>query len=94
MQGTSAELDRRALDFAQKQAALRDVIAALAEGRAEISGGDIVMQDMPAFLKELGENKEDWMIQAVLDLIVRAGEVGVGAMQPARVEEIEGPGVG
>ncbi|OOY07044.1 hypothetical protein [Thioclava sp. F36-7] len=94
MQGASAELDRRALDFAQKQAALRDVIAALAEGRAEISGGDIVMQDMPAFLKELGENREDWMIQAVLDLIVRAGEVGVGAMQPARVEEIKGPGMG
>ncbi|MPQ95283.1 Mob protein [Thioclava sp. JE_KL1] len=93
MQGAFAELDRRALDFAQKQAALRDVIAALSDGRAEISGGDIVMEDMPASLKALGDTAEDWMIRAVLDLLVRAGEAGVGALQPARDEEFDGPGM-
>lgn len=92
MRAASAELDRRALEFAEKQTALRDVIAALTEGRAQISEGSIVIEDMPRCLKELGEKKEDWMIQAVLDLIVRAGEAGV--MQPSRDEEIEGPGLG
>ncbi|MEO1948952.1 MAG: Mob protein [Thioclava sp.] len=94
MRVQSAELDRRTLEFAQKQAALREVIAALAEGRAEIFRGDVVMEDMPASLKELGEKKEDWMIQAVLDLLVRAGEAGVGALQLSRDDEIDGPGMG
>ncbi|OOY02993.1 plasmid recombination protein [Thioclava sp. F28-4] len=88
----SRELDRRGRDFEEKQAAVSEVIAALAEGRAEISGGDIVMEDMPASLKALGETAEDWMIQAVLDLIVRAGEAGV--MRASQDDEIEGPGLG
>ncbi|TNE82856.1 MAG: Mob protein [Rhodobacteraceae bacterium] len=92
MQGAFAELDRRALEFAEKQTALRDVIAALTEGRAQISEGSIVIEDMPRCLKELGEKKEDWMIQAVLDLIVRAGEAGV--MRGPRDDEIDGPGMG
>ncbi|AQS47192.1 hypothetical protein BMG03_04785 [Thioclava nitratireducens] len=90
----SRELDRRDRAFEEKLAAVGEVITALAEGRAEISDGDIVMEDMPASLKALGETAEDRMIQAILDLIVRAGEVGVGALQPARDYEIDGPGMG
>ncbi|OWX98488.1 plasmid recombination protein [Thioclava sp. IC9] len=90
----SRELDRRGRDFEEKQAAVGEVITALAEGRAEILSGDIVMRDMPASLKALGETAEDRMIQAILDLIVRAGEVGVGALQQARDYEIDGPGMG
>lgn len=92
MRAASAELDRRTLEFAEKQTALRDVIAALTEGRAQISEGSIVIEDMPRCLKELGKKKEDWMIQAVLDLIVRAGEAGV--MRASQDDEIEGPGLG
>ncbi|OWY11381.1 hypothetical protein B6V74_05105 [Thioclava sp. F42-5] len=94
MRGAFAERDRRALEFAEKQDAVAKVITALTEGHAQISEGTIVMEDMPASLKALGETAEDWMIQAILDLIVRAGEVGVGALQPARDYEIDGPGVG
>ncbi|OOY11986.1 hypothetical protein BMG00_13015 [Thioclava marina] len=88
----SRELDRRDREFAEKHAAVGEVITALTEGRAQISEGSIVIEDMPRCLKELGKKKEDWMIQAVLDLIVRAGEAGV--MQPSQDDEIEGPGMG
>lgn len=91
---TSAELDRKCREFAERQAAVGEVITALTEGRAQISEGAIVMEDMPHCLKALGKNEEDWMIQAVLDLLVRAGEIGVGTMQPAPTDEIDGSGMG
>ncbi|OOY27880.1 hypothetical protein BMI90_11870 [Thioclava sp. L04-15] len=94
MRGAFAELDRRALEFVKKQAAVAKVIAALTEGHAQISEGTIVMEDMLASLKALGETAEDWMIQGVLDLIVRAGEVGIGGLQQSRDDEIDGPGMG
>lgn len=94
MRVQSAELDRRTLEFAQKQAALSNVIAALSGGGAEILGGELVMEDMPNCLTRLGESDEDRIIQGILDLLVRAGEAGVGAQQPARDEEFDGPGVG
>ena len=94
MRVQSAEFDRRTLEFAQKQAALREVITALTEGHAEISNGAVVMEDFPHCLKALGESDEDRMIQAVLDLLVRAGEAGVGALQPVRDEEFDGPEMG
>ncbi len=90
----SRELDRRGRDFEEKQAAVGEVITALAVGRAEISGGAIVMKDMPRCLKALGESDEDRMIQGILDLLVLSGEAGIGGLQPARDEEIDGPGMG
>ncbi|OOY18301.1 hypothetical protein [Thioclava sp. DLFJ4-1] len=94
MRVQSAELDRRTLEFAQKQAALSNVIAALSGGGAEILGGELVMEDMPNCLTKLGESDEDRIIQGILDLLVRAGEAGVGALQLSRDDEIDGPGMG
>ncbi|OWY06097.1 hypothetical protein B6V75_08405 [Thioclava sp. F1Mire-8] len=88
------ELDRRDRAFEEKLAAVGEVITALTEGHAQISEGTIVMEDMPASLKALGETAEDRMIQAILDLIVRAAEVGVGSLRGPRDDEIDGPGVG
>ncbi|WGT51428.1 hypothetical protein [Thioclava nitratireducens] len=94
MRGAFAELDRRALEFVEKQAAVGEVITALTEGRAQILNGAIVMEDMPHCLKALGESDEDRMIQGVLNLLVQAVETGVGALQPVRDEEFDGPGMG
>ncbi|WP_168184180.1 hypothetical protein [Thioclava sp. F42-5] len=52
------------------------------------------MEDMRLCLAKLGESDEDRMISGVLDLLVQAVESGVGRMQPARDDEIDGPGVG
>ncbi|OOY14971.1 hypothetical protein BMI85_15520 [Thioclava sp. DLFJ4-1] len=90
----SRELDRRGRAFEEKQAAVGEVITALTEGRAEISNGAVVMEDLPHCLKALGESDEDRMIQGILDLLVQAVETGVGALQPVRDEEFDGPGMG
>ncbi|WP_172976261.1 hypothetical protein [Thioclava sp. JE_KL1] len=52
------------------------------------------MKYMPLCLAELGESDEDRMIRGVLDLLVRAGEVGVGGLQQSCDEEVNGPGMG
>ncbi|MPQ95827.1 hypothetical protein [Thioclava sp. ES.031] len=78
----------------ETQAAVGEVTAALTDGRADISEGVIVMKYMPLCLAELGESDEDRMIRGVLDLLVRAGEVGVGGLQQSCDEEVNGPGMG
>ncbi|OOY26424.1 hypothetical protein BMI90_17935 [Thioclava sp. L04-15] len=90
----SRELDRRGRAFEEKQAAVGEVITALTEGHAEISGGAVVMEDLPHCLKALGESDEDRMIQGILDLLVLSGEVGGGGLRGPRDDEIDGPGMG
>ncbi|WP_168174917.1 hypothetical protein [Thioclava sp. JM3] len=50
------------------------------------------MEDMRLCLAKLGESDEDRMIRGVMDLLVQAVETGVGAQQPVRDEEFDGPG--